>query len=610
MPSQPAPRTRAPALPPALAVSVGQHSDRGRKSVNQDFHGACIPARPHLGSKGIVLALADGIGSSQVSSVASEAAVRAVVEDYYCTSDAWSVKRSMQCVLAATNSWLHAQTQRSPWRHDHDRGYVCALSALVLKGRTAHLFHTGDVRVYLVRGAALEQLTEDHRVWVGGGRSHLSRALGFRPRLELDYRAVPIESGDLFVMACDGVYEHVQPRALVEAVRAHGGDLDRAARALVGHALERGSDDNLTVQLARVDALPEPDAPEARQLRAGLPPPPPLQPRATLDGYRIERELHASARSHVYLATDLESGERVVLKTPATDLAQDERALDRFALEEWIARRVRSAHVVQPRGRTRPPSHLYVALEYVDGCTLSQWMRDHARPDLETVRGIVEQVAKGLQAFHRMEMLHRDLRPENIMIDGTGTAKIIDFGSVRVAGVVDGAAPGAPDEILGTVQYTAPECFLGDPPTERSDLFSLGVIAYQLLSGRLPYGAKVSALRTRSAQRRLACASLLDDRRALPAWLDAVVHKAVHPVPLQRYETLSEFVHDLRRPDPARFAARRVPLVERHPLRFWQAVALLLALALLVQSGLLQGGSHDRPEPADQFSTPTRKSPT
>ncbi len=263
-----------------------------------------------------------------------------------------------------------------------------------------------------------------------------------------------------------------------------------------------------------------------------------------------------------------------------------------------------------PGGGGGPPTHLYVALEYVDGCTLAQWMRDHARPDLETVRRIVEQVAGGLQAFHRMEMLHRDLRPENIMIDGTGTAKIIDFGSVRVAGVVDAAAPGAHDEILGTVQYTAPECFLGDPPTERSDLFSLGVIAYQLLSGRLPYGAKASALRTRAAQRRLACASLLDEGRALPAWLDAVVHKAVHPVPLQRYETLSEFVHDLRHPDPARFAARRVPLVERHPLRFWQAVALLLALALLVQSGLLRGGSRDRPAPADQFSPPTRKSST
>src|SRR3546814_4750733 len=79
-------------------------------------------------------------------------------------------------------------------------------------------------------------------------------------------------------------------------------------------------------------------------------------------------------------------------------------------------------------------------------------MTDNPRPGLETVRGIVEQIARGLQAFHRMEMLHQDLRPENIMIDRIGTVKIIDFGAVRVAGVAENAAPDATEGILGTVQ--------------------------------------------------------------------------------------------------------------------------------------------------------------
>jgi serine/threonine protein kinase len=83
---------------------------------------------------------------------------------------------------------------------------------------------------------------------------------------------------------------------------------------------------------------------------------------------------------------------------------------------------------------------VYVATEFIDGQTLSQWMIDNPRPDLETVRGLVEQIAKGLRAFHRLEMLHQDLRPENIMIDKTGTAKIIDFGATRVAGLVEADA--------------------------------------------------------------------------------------------------------------------------------------------------------------------------
>ena len=100
-----------------------------------------------------------------------------------------------------------------------------------------------------------------------------------------------------------------------------------------------------------------------------------------------------------------------------------------------MARRVNSAHVLKPRIQSRPQNYLYVVTEFVDGQTLTQWMIDNPRPDLETVRGIVEQIAKGLQAFHRLEMLHQDLRPDNIMIDRTGTAKIIDFGSVRIAGI-------------------------------------------------------------------------------------------------------------------------------------------------------------------------------
>lgn len=589
-------------MPPVVAI--GQHSERGRRTVNQDFHGACVPADAALAGKGVVLALADGIGSSAVSHEASEAAVRAVLEDYYCTSEAWSCKRSMQCVLEATNGWLHAQTQRSPWRHDQDRGWVCALAVLVLKGRTAHVFHAGDVRVYRLQQGRLEPLTEDHRVRVGGGQSYLSRAIGFRPRLELDYRSLPLAAGDVFVLASDGVHEHVAPAAIAAAIGTQGDDLEAAARAIVEQAVAGGSDDNVSVQVARIDALPDPDLPEARQLHDGLPPAPLLQPRATFEGYRIERELHASSRSHVYLATDLATGEAVALKTPSTDLGADAASLDRFVLEEWIARRVRSAHVLQARGGTRPRGHVYTVMEYVPGCTLAQWMRDHPAPSLDAVRELVAQVARGLQAFHRMDMLHLDLQPGNILVDAHGTAKIIDFGSVRVAGLVEGAAPGAHDAVLGTLQYTAPECLLGEAPDERADLFSLGVIAYQLLTGRLPYGTRLAAARTRAAQQRLPIASVRQARPGLPDWLDDVLRKALHPLPARRYQAVSEFVHDLHHPPASPATRRRPPLAERHPVRLWQALALLLGLVALTQCALLQQRTDARVHARDEACTP------
>jgi hypothetical protein len=192
------------------------------------------------------------------------------------------------------------------------------------------------------------------------------------------------------------------------------------------------------------------------------------------DGYTIVREVHASSRSHIYLAIDGESGARVIIKIPSIDLGGDAAYLESFLMEEWIARRIDSAHVLKAAPQTRKRNYIYVVTEFIEGRTLAQWMIDDPAPDLETVRGILEQTAKGLQAFHRLEMLHQDLRPENIMIDGAGTVKLIDFGSTRVAGIDESASRSERRQMAGTLQYAAPEYFLWEEGSTRSDQYSLG----------------------------------------------------------------------------------------------------------------------------------------
>ncbi len=561
-----------------LKISVGQYSDKGRKATNQDFYGIYIPEEPQLSAKGIALALADGISSSDVSHVASEAAVTGFLEDYFCTSDAWSVKKSAHRVLIATNSWLYSQTRQSQYRYEKDRGYVCTLSAMVIKSNTAYIFHVGDTRIYRLRRHALEQLTDDHRIRVSQDKSYLGRALGINPQLELDYQALQVEKGDIFWLATDGVYEYVSPYFVINAIDAHGENLDTVAKMIVDEAYQQGSPDNLTAQLVRVEDLPSQDADELYRQLTALPFPPALESRMLFDGYKIIREIHASARSHVYLAVDNETGTRVIIKTPSIDLRGDAAYLERFLLEEWIARRINSAYVLKSYPPTRKRNYLYVVTEFIDGRTLTQWMIDNPRTDLETVRNIVAQLAKGLLAFHRLEMLHQDLRPDNIMIDTTGTVKIIDFGSVQVAGLMEIAAPIEGSHLLGTAQYTAPEYFLGESGTAYSDMFSLGVITYQMLSGRLPYGAAVAKARTRAAQKKLSYRTVLNDAREIPAWIDAVLSKAVHPVPSQRYPELSEFIYDLRHPNKAFLNNIRPPLIERNPVLFWKSVSLILAM--------------------------------
>ncbi len=143
-----------------IRVSLGQHSQAGAGEHNQDFHGALLPQGRVLAIKGVVLALADGISSSRLSHLASETAVRSFLDDYYATSETWSVRRSALRVLSATNSWLHAQTQHGEGRFDKDRGHFCTFSALILQGRTLHLLHVGDSRIYRLHAQALEQLTQ------------------------------------------------------------------------------------------------------------------------------------------------------------------------------------------------------------------------------------------------------------------------------------------------------------------------------------------------------------------------------------------------------------------------------------------------------------------
>lgn len=576
-------------MPGELRISIGQHSDKGRKATNQDFHGAIVPNEPQLSLKGAAVAIADGISTSNVSHIASESAVGSFLSDYYCTSETWSVKTSVHRVLAATNSWLNSQTRHSPYQYDKDKGYVCTFSAVVLKSTTAHIFSIGDTRVYRVSGQTLEQLTQDHRVVISSDQSYLARALGVDSQIELDYLTLPVMAGDTFVLATDGVYEHVAPRHVVKVIADNAGDLDRAAATLVNDAYENGSTDNLTIQIVRVDGVPDGEASEVFGAAADLPLPPLLEARAVFDGYRIVRELHASSRSHIYLAVDTETQASVALKIPSLDLRGDADYLKRFMMEEWVARRIASPYVLKPHALTRKRNYLYTVVEFIEGQTLHQWMIDNPKPPLETVRRIVEQIALGLSAFHRLEMLHQDLRPHNIMIDATGTVKIIDFGSTRIAGVAEAAPTDNGQLVLGTVQYTAPECLIGESGSPRADLFSLGVIAYQMLTGQLPYGADSARVRTAAQARKLKYRPATAINREIPAWVDGAMRRAVHPDPNRRYEALSELVFDLRHPSAANTDAAPAPLLERNPLLFWRLTSGILGVALILLLARLAG---------------------
>lgn len=561
-----------------LEVSIGSATNKGVKPINQDFMGSLIPQEPSLSAKGIVLAMADGISSSQVSQIASQTAISSFLDDYYCTSESWSVKSSVQKVVKSINSWLFAQTRNSPYRYEKDKGYICTFSALILKSNTAHLFHSGDTRIYRLSGGQLEQLTEDHRRVVSADVSYLSRALGIDQTLEIDYQSQSIEKGDIFIICTDGVYEFIDGQKISQQI-AMAESLDLAASAIIKQALTQGSDDNLSIQIVQVDNVPNYQLDEIQQLTT-LPVPPSLTARMHFDGYEIIREIYISSRSHVFLARDLDSLQTVVIKTPSVELRNDALYLERFMLEEWIAKRVNNPHVAKAIEPNRKRNFLYLVTEYIEGISLHQWIIDNPKPSLEEVRAIIEQVVKGLQAFHRQEMVHQDIRPQNIMIDPSNTVKIIDFGSTYIAGVTGSKT----EEIMrGTLLYSAPEYFLGQQGTPQSDIYALAVMTYQMLSGRFPYGVEISKARSAKEQRRLVYNRLVDDESELPNWIDYALQKALQINPLKRYSELSEFIYDLRNPNKVFLSKTRPPLMQRNPIMFWQGVSFILFIIIVMQ---------------------------
>ncbi|MCF6203322.1 MAG: protein kinase [Methylococcaceae bacterium] len=564
-----------------LRVSVGAYSDKGTKDENEDSYGAILAEEPQLTHKGVAVVIADGMSGSDAGKEASSCCVNSFLNDYYSTPESWSVKTAGQKILSATNSWLYSQGQL---RYESAKGMVSTLSVLVCKSTSGYIFHIGDSRIYRLRKGNLELMTRDHCIHVSDEKSYLSRAMGIEPRLDVDYKAFPLEKGDLFLMTTDGVHEYIAEKTLKNIALEEGG-LEQKAQKIVQLAIDNNSDDNLTCQLFSIDDLPQANEDEIIRRYANLPFPPLLDAGMILDGYRIEEELHSSKRTQIYRAFDTLTETQVILKTPSILYEDDTLYIEHFLQEEWAGKRINHKNVLKVLSTDRRKTCIYYVIEYLEGQTLRHWMDTHPKPYIREVREIIEQIAKGLRAFHRMEMLHQDLKPENIIIKKNGIVTIIDFGSVKIAGIAEISPLDTNEEnVLGTLNYTAPEYHLGQRGTVKSDIYSLGVIAYEMINKALPFGQDIPEKPNKISLAKLNYVPSFHNNDMVPQWIDGALKKATSIMPQGRYEELSEFICDLSKPNKDFLkSADSMPLIERSPLMVWKIISALLLLGNLVQ---------------------------
>lgn len=567
-------------LTPAAKLKIGQASQAGIKEVNEDCIGIRVPEQESLRlTKGVAFAIADGVSAASAGQQAAQICVQGLLADYFSTPESWSVKQSIHKVFSALNRWLFAKNQNI---FADASGYLTTLSCVIIKSNTAHIFNVGDTRVYRIRNSNIELLTQDHVVKLNSQDSQLTRAMGLDLVVEIEYKAVEIEPHDIFLSCTDGVYRYISLTDLRMLASEASNDAELTAQKMLEVALKNGSDDNLSCQLAYVENLAKDNVDDVYLRLNKLPLLPPLNVGMKVDGLLVEKTLHENARSCVYLVKELATGTSYVMKTPSVQGGEDPSFLERFVLEEWMGKLLNSEQVVRVVQLDRPKQFQYYLTEFIEGQTLANWSATSKKRDVTTIIAWVEQIVKGVRAFHRREALHQDIKPDNLMLDRQGNVKIIDFGSIHIGGVHEISAAFERDKILGTEDYSAPEQVVDGLADPRSDMFSIAVVAYELLSGHLPYGEAFGNCRHWQEFSKLNYVSVCQHNPMVPEWMDAALKKAVSIHPDSRYSSLSEFIYDLKNPNSQLIQRRSLSLQQKNPLRFWQMVAALAMLGNLL----------------------------
>jgi serine/threonine-protein kinase len=304
--------------------------------------------------------------------------------------------------------------------------------------------------------------------------------------------------------------------------------------------------------------------------------------------YEILETLGHGGMSDAYKAREIDSGRLVVLKVPYLSLIGDPATYSRYERELEIGKRLHHPNIqhLLDAGRLDDGVAPYLVLEFVDGTLLREYLRQNAPLPVDEAIRIAVQLADALEYCHQHGVVHRDLKPENILMEADGTVKLVDFGIALLQGARRLTFRRLSTEV-GTPDYMAPEQVEGDRGDARTDIYALGIMLYEMLTGEVPYQGDNSL--AVMSQRVTTDVPLLRRRRPDgPPALEAIVWRAVRRVPAERYASMAEFREDLLHLDqvkiPAQYPSESAgaPRVAReHLVTAAIVVGVLLALALI-----------------------------
>ncbi|HIE90189.1 MAG TPA: bifunctional protein-serine/threonine kinase/phosphatase [Methylophilaceae bacterium] len=546
----------------SLKLTIGESSIIGPRERNEDYVGLVLPTDAQLATKGALLAVADGIGGNAGGREAAEMTVRTVCADYFATPDTWETHASLDTVITAANRWVLSQAAIN----SDLAGMATTLSLLILKGQHFVIAHVGDTRVYRLRNNELKQLTSDH-VWDRPDMRHvLKRAVGLDQHLPIDYVDGQLEVGDVFAIVSDGVWGPLNKKDIRTALMQ-----DSTPQMIGDHltekALAKGGLDNSTALIARVDALGADSLTDSLSNSLHLTVPTKLKIGEKIDEFEVLEILHDS-RTNILYKVKSTTGQLFVLKTLQQQLANDVDSCKALMNEEWLAKRVVTECMPQILPlNIEQRNFLYYVMTWHEGATLQERLDNGHHFTVNSVAKIGADLLRGLSMLHRLNILHRDIKPDNIHIGLDQQLRILDLG---VALNPTTAATLDTMENPGTPSYMAPELFGNEGADIATDIYAAGVTLYYLLTRKYPYGEIEPFQKPRFGDP----IRPTRYRPEIPSWLENIILKAIARDINKRFETPEEMLLALEYGEFKPIAIRRTPLIERARLQKWQWVTL------------------------------------
>jgi serine/threonine protein phosphatase PrpC len=554
-----------------MELTYAFHSVAGLRPNNEDSTSFWQPESPEgWRTRGAIAILADGVGGHGHGEVASRMACDKAVDAFRNAKPGETPAQLLVRMFNDANGAIFEQSL--------DKGRMATtLTIAIFRNNEVVVGHVGDCRAYLLQQGRIRRITNDHSyagVQLKLGlitvqeaasselRSVLTRSVGQEPIVRCDSHTLVVNRGDVYVQVCDGVWSVLTEAEILTT--ASKLEPKAACEELIRLAERRGADDNLTAQVIRVESV------ERLSYYRGLPiyrkvSSDPMgndvQVGDMLDGrYHIDEQISKSGMASIFKATDSKTGRVVAIKMPFMQYESDPGFFSRFKREEEIGTKLRHPYILRFESEDLPSkSRQYIVMEFLEGQTLGHLMRSvRPMPEEDALR-ITSLVCEALHYMHDHEVVHRDLKPENIMICNDGSIRIMDFGIAKYEAsrrlTFGGFTPA-----MGTPDYMAPEQVKGKRGDPRTDIYSLGAILYEMVTGAVPFEGPnpFVIMNSRISGDPVAPRSI--NPKISPQVEEIILH-AMARDPAQRYQSALDMKNDLDHPEAVQVTGRAHRLV-------------------------------------------------